>query len=261
MKSKVSLKGHPVHPMLVAFPIAFFTGTFIMDLVALMSGNVVYRQTAFYLEAGGIIFSVFAALPGIVDFFLTVPPKSSGRKRALKHGLLNISMLLVFTAAFVLRLDDGISLLYLLGLETAGMTLLVIAGWLGGTLVYRNQIGVDHRYAGAGRWKEEKLDASAGQIELHHVDDLQPGQMRLLHIGGKRIVLGRTEKGYVVFEDRCTHRGGSLADGALVCDTVQCPWHGSQFDVGTGSVKAGPASESIKTYKIIRTDRKVFLQL
>jgi len=40
--------------------------------------------------------------------------------------------------------------------------------------------------------------------------------------------------------DRCTHRGGPLSDGVLMCGTVQCPWHGSQFDVKTVEVKCGP---------------------
>ena len=51
-------------------------------------------------------------------------------------------------------------------------------------------------------------------------DELQVDQMKLLHIGGKRIVLARTEDGYVAFDDRCTHKGGSLAGGVMVCGTV-----------------------------------------
>jgi nitrite reductase/ring-hydroxylating ferredoxin subunit len=54
----------------------------------------------------------------------------------------------------------------------------------------------------------------------------------------------------VAFDDRCTHRGGSLAGGTMICGTVQCPWHGSQFDVSSGAVKAGPATEGIGTFAI-----------
>jgi nitrite reductase/ring-hydroxylating ferredoxin subunit len=67
-----------------------------------------------------------------------------------------------------------------------------------------------------------------------------------------RIVIARTGKGYAAFADRCTHRGGPLSDGALMCGTVQCPWHGSQFDVQTGEVKCGPAEKPIQTYEIER---------
>ena len=71
--------------------------------------------------------------------------------------------------------------------------------------------------------------------------------MKLAPLGDRRIVLARTEQGYVAFDDRCSHKGGPLSDGVLICGTVQCPWHGSQFDVHTGGVKAGPASEPIAT--------------
>src|ERR671934_160315 len=81
-------------------------------------------------------------------------------------------------------------------------------------------------------------------------EELQVDQMKLLHVGGRRIVVARTEDGYVAFDDGCTHKGGSLAGGTMICGTVQCPWHGSQFDARTGSVKAGPAKEGIKTYRV-----------
>jgi len=58
---------------------------------------------------------------------------------------------------------------------------------------------------------------------------------------------------------KSTHRGGSLADGTVICGTVQCPWHGSQFDVVSGAVKAGPAKGKIQTYETAVRDGQVFL--
>ena len=137
-----------------------------------------------------------------------------------------------------------------------------MAGWMGGTLVTRNQIGVDHRYAGAGKWKDESLDAAHGRpLVAGDLDDLQVNQMKLLRVGPKRIVLARTEQGYAAFADRCTHRGASLADGVMICGTVQCPWHGSQFDARTGDVKAGPAQQAIEVYNVREQDGRVLLDL
>jgi nitrite reductase/ring-hydroxylating ferredoxin subunit len=85
--------------------------------------------------------------------------------------------------------------------------------------------------------------------------------MKLLHVGDRRIVLGRTEAGYVAFDDHCPHRGGSLAGGTMMCGTVQCPWHGSQFDVGTGAVKAGPADRPIETHRIEQQGNEIRLIL
>ena len=85
--------------------------------------------------------------------------------------------------------------------------------------------------------------------------------MKLLRVGDRRIVLARTERGCVAFDDRCTHKGGPLADGTLACGTVQCPWHGSQFDVETGKVRQGPAKESIATYAVEERKGRILLHL
>ena len=85
--------------------------------------------------------------------------------------------------------------------------------------------------------------------------------MKLVRIGDRRIAIGRTERGFVAFDDRCTHKGGPLSDGVLACDTVQCPWHGSQFDVHTGAVRRGPAHESIERYDIQERNGRLWLRV
>jgi uncharacterized membrane protein/nitrite reductase/ring-hydroxylating ferredoxin subunit len=261
MKSKANIKGHPLHPILVVFPIAFFAGTLVFDILSLFYKNTAFRQTGGFLEIAGIVTALIAALPGLIDYFYTVPPASSAKKRATQHGLINLLLVAVFTIAYLLRSKNQVLFYAILALEFTGIVLLGISGWLGGTLVYRNQIGVDPRYAGAGKWREVYLDASENLIEVATADELQTGQMKLLHITGKRIVLGKTKDGYAAFDDRCTHKGGSLAGGAMICDTVQCPWHGSQFDCKTGKVKAGPATSDIAIYQTIVKAGKVYLSL
>lgn len=71
----------------------------------------------------------------------------------------------------------------------------------------------------------------------------------LVHVSDERVVIGRCPQGMIAFSDHCTHKGGPLSDGALVGCTVQCPWHGSQFDVHTGRVVAGPAKSKIDVYE------------
>lgn len=257
MRSKASIKSHPLHPILVSFPVAFFSGTFLFDLLAMITGKSVFWQTGQYMEIAGIVGAVLAAVPGVIDYVYTVPPASSAKKRATKHGILNVSMLLVFVSAFFIR-DNEPSVL-ILAMEALGMILLSFAGWLGGTLVYRNQIGVDPRYANAGKWREIYVKERTGMVEVATGDELQVNQMKLVHLHDKRIVLARTEDGYRAFDDRCSHRGGSLAGGALICGTVQCPWHGSQFNTETGEVQAGPASARINVYVTTVNDGKVFL--
>jgi nitrite reductase/ring-hydroxylating ferredoxin subunit len=127
--------------------------------------------------------------------------------------------------------------------------------------VYRNQIGVDHRYANAGRWRVEAIGEPGETVDAAAIDELGVDQMKLVRAGNRRIVLARTERGYVAFDDRCTHKGGPLSDGTLACGVVQCPWHGSQFDARSGAVAQGPAEESIETYWVEERHGRVHIRL
>lgn len=261
MRSKANINSHPLHPILIAFPIAFFSGTFVFDVLSVLANKPSFWQTGQYLETAGIITGLLAAVPGFIDYLHTVPPGSSAKQRASKHALINISMLVVFTIALINRQLPQFSIVVQISFEFGGIVLLTIAGWLGGTLVYRNQLGVDIRYANAGKWKEMKGEVQNGRVEVATTSELEVNQMKLVHVDDKRIVVARTEEGYVAFSDFCTHKGGSLAGGSMMCGTVQCPWHGSQFDVETGAVKAGPAKKPISTYTITYVGNKVYLQL
>jgi nitrite reductase/ring-hydroxylating ferredoxin subunit/uncharacterized membrane protein len=259
MRSKARISSHPLHPLLIPFPITLFIGTLVFDVLAYLQGNESFAATARYLNIGGVASALLAAVPGIIDYTFTLPPNSSAKKRGAKHGLLNITNVLLFSVALYGRYN-GFDSRTIIGLEVLGCALLFVAGWLGGTLVYRNQIGVDVRYADSQKWKEGYLKEE-NSIEAGTSDELKENGMKLLHIGQKRIVLARTATGYVAFEDRCPHKGGSLASGSMMCGTVQCPWHGSQFDVRNGEVKAGPAKERINTYLVREEGGKLYLDL
>jgi uncharacterized membrane protein/nitrite reductase/ring-hydroxylating ferredoxin subunit len=249
MLSKASIRSHPIHPMLVAFPIGLWVTSFIFDLIGAASHEQQYFATGFYLAIAGIVGAVFAALPGLIDLLYTVPPNSSAKNRGFIHGGLNTLVLILFIAEVVYRKGptnpaDGLSLL----ISLIGVIGLGFSGWLGGTLVYRNQIGVDRRYAGAGKQKQRTLDSFDRPV--CNTGELAECQMMLANIDGQRIAVGKCSEGMFAFVDRCSHRGGSLSDGALVGCTVQCPWHGSQFDIRTGRVVAGPAEQKVRIYEV-----------
>ena len=67
------------------------------------------------------------------------------------------------------------------------------------------------------------------------------GKVAVFNVGGKLCAT----------QNACTHRQGPLSKGALEGSTVTCPWHGSQFDVSTGAVLRGPATDSLKTFKVV----------
>lgn len=252
MRSKASFKGHPIHPALIPFPLAFLYGALIFDALGTLARRPSWWATGGHLAVAGVIAALAAAVPGFVDYLFTVPPRSSGKTRATRHLLLMLAAVVLVAASIWLRpafpmAPDALTL----GLEGLGVVLVTIGGWMGGTLVTRNQISVDHRYAQAGRWTEASVGAaSSDAVRVAAADELEVDQMKLVRVNGRRVVLARTEQGWVAFGDGCTHKGGSLADGVMICGTVQCPWHGSQFDVRTGAVKAGPAEDGIPVYEV-----------
>jgi uncharacterized membrane protein/nitrite reductase/ring-hydroxylating ferredoxin subunit len=249
MLSKANIQSHPIHPMIVAFPIGLWVTSFIFDLIGAASHEQAYFLASFYMIVAGCVGAVLAAVPGVIDLFGAIPPKSSARSRGYIHGSLNTAALLFFIyTAWRRGGPSGVADNVAIVASAAGVILIAISGWLGGTLVYRNQIGVDHRYANAGKFKERTLEDFKRPV--CNQSELSDGQMMLARIGEERIAIGRCSEGMFAFSDHCTHRGGPLSDGSLVGCTVQCPWHGSQFDIQTGRVVAGPAEEKITTYAV-----------
>jgi uncharacterized membrane protein len=153
MASSASLGGHPVHPMLIPFPIALWVFSLVADIIYLWRGNVVWRDgIAFYTLLGGIIGGAVAAVPGFIDW-LSLKDREVV-KVANWHARLNVVALLIFVASFYLRTTSGAGLVggshtvpFLL--SVIGVILISISGWLGGELVFRHGVAVDAR-VGAG---------------------------------------------------------------------------------------------------------------
>ena len=263
MRSKASFRSHPIHPALIPFPIAFLVGAFAFDVAGVILDDPELWGVGGRLAWAGVITGILAAVPGFIDYFYTVPPNSTGKTRATKHMAVNLAAILLFAIASQQRpsVSSEPSVLLLI-IEAAALGLLTAGGWMGGVLVGRNQISVDHRYADAGKWNEERIAGASGElVKAADKDELQINQMKLIHAGRRRIVLGRSESGWVAFDDRCTHRGASLADGVMICGTVQCPWHGSQFDAVSGEVRAGPAKQGVATYQLEERGDGIYLRL
>lgn len=254
MRSRASFRSHPIHPALIPFPFAFLIGSFLFDLLGWLTESVPLSRTASHLVLAGLATALIAAIPGTVDYFYTVPPRSSGKRRARAHALANITALLLFALAWMVRGRDAFPSHVSLLLQMVGTGALAYAGWQGGMLVTRNMISVDHRHAQAGKWREVTVPPGSSDPIVAANDELETGQMKLIRRGDKRVVLARTADGYLAFDDRCSHRGGSLADGVLIGGTVQCLWHGSQFDCASGRVVCGPAKKPIGTYGV--TERR-----
>jgi len=138
------LFGHPVHPMLVAFPIALLALTPVWDVLAWASVLRDGRTTAYYSEAAGLIAAGLAAIPGFADLIKIPQSETANAKTALIHAGLALTMLSLFGIAFALRGGAaGSPSVLVLGLEVAGALCLAVTGWFGGHLVFRRGVGVE----------------------------------------------------------------------------------------------------------------------
>jgi uncharacterized membrane protein len=138
------LFGHPVHPMLVAFPIALLALTPVWDVLAWANVLRDGRTTAYYSEAAGLIAAGLAAIPGFADLIKIPQSETANAKTALIHAGLALTMLSLFGIAFAFRGGAaGSPSVLVLGLEVAGALCLAVTGWFGGHLVFRRGVGVE----------------------------------------------------------------------------------------------------------------------
>ena len=139
--STVSVHHHPIHPMLVPFPIAFLVGAFVTDLAFWNTGNPFWSSASLWLIGAGLVMGALAAVAGLVDF-LTI--QRARRPAGWVHFLGNASVLIIALINLILRVGDPEAAVLPTGLVLSLFTvaLLLVTGWLGGELAYRYKIGV-----------------------------------------------------------------------------------------------------------------------
>jgi uncharacterized membrane protein len=140
MNTPARIGKHPIHPMLVGFPIGLWVFSFISDLFFHLGGNLLWNDIAFYTMVGGLIGALLAAVPGLIDMFSIANPMIG--KIAWNHMLLNLTAFAVFGINLYLRtvLEAGAVIPTLL--SGFGVLLLALSGWLGGELAYVHGVGV-----------------------------------------------------------------------------------------------------------------------
>ncbi len=143
MASPASFRKHPIHPMLVVFPIGLWIFSFIMDLIYFFgNGSAVWNTVALYTMIGGIIGALGAAVPGYLDF-RTLSGKPG--QIATTHMEINLGLVVLFIINAALRFA-GVSVLPgPIILSLIGVIGLGISGWLGGELVYVHGIAVESK--------------------------------------------------------------------------------------------------------------------
>lgn len=141
-KSTAQIGGHPVHPMLIPFPIALLVGAFVSDLLYLAYGNPGFADASKWLLGFGIGTALLAAAVGLIDFMGDDRIRKLGD--ALQHLIANVAAVVVSIINFIVRLgaSDENVLSFGIFLSGAVVLILIFSGWRGGDLVYRHRVGV-----------------------------------------------------------------------------------------------------------------------
>lgn len=139
MTSRATIAGHPIHPMLVVFPIGLFVFSLISDLIYLGNRDPIWIDVAYYTMAGGIIGALAAAVPGLIDVFSI--DDAHVRKIGLTHMAINLTVVVLYLVNLWLRSGPG-SLTLPTWLSVVSVALLAVSGWLGGEMVYVHGVGV-----------------------------------------------------------------------------------------------------------------------
>lgn len=143
MRAKARIFGHPIHQMLIVFPLGLLGASLAFDLIYLGTRNAQFAVVSYWLIAAGIIMGLVAAVFGLIDW-LAIPPRTRAKRIGMVHGLGNVVVVGLFVAGWLLRRSDP-------SLPTGGeivlsalaVALALFTGWLGGELVDRLGVGVD----------------------------------------------------------------------------------------------------------------------
>jgi uncharacterized membrane protein len=141
--STAKIGGHPIHPMLVPFPIATLVGAFVTDLLFLYFGTPGFANASKWLLAFGIATGLLAATFGFIDFMGSDRIRRLGI--ALQHMIANVSAVVIAIINLAIRLGDETANVESLGVYLSGVTVLILlfSGWRGGDLVYIHRVGVE----------------------------------------------------------------------------------------------------------------------
>lgn len=143
VESRARVLGHPLHPILIVFPIGLLVTSLIFDGVYLYSGNGRWADIAYWMIISGIIGGFLAASTGWIDWF-AIPTGTRARAIGLVHGVGNFIALVLYAASWYLRRDAPEAPETLaIAISSVSAVLLLFTGWLGGELIHRLNVSID----------------------------------------------------------------------------------------------------------------------
>jgi nitrite reductase/ring-hydroxylating ferredoxin subunit/uncharacterized membrane protein len=233
--------GHALHPLLTDVVIGTFLSTTLLDVF----GGDKDGRAGGRLIGLGIAAYAPTALTGVNDWADTEPVDDGIRRAGLVHAASNTAALTLYVASLGSRRNGRRARARVF--SVGGATALMVGGLLGGHLSYSKGVGPDQTVfdSGPDEWTEA---ADASQVP--------DGRPTRIVVDETPVMLLREGESFFALHDRCSHRGCSLADGAVEGNAIVCACHGSRFDRRDGSVLQGPATAPQPAFQTrVRDDR------
>lgn len=144
MESRIKFLGHPVHPMLIVYPLGLLSSAVIFDVLYVATKNPDLATFSFWAMAAGLVGGLLAAIFGLIDW-MAIPKGTRARRIGAFHGGGNLIVVMLFLLSFLMRTDGAAYLPDMLPFVAAllGAAIALVTAWLGGELVYRLRMAVD----------------------------------------------------------------------------------------------------------------------
>jgi len=222
--------GHPLHALLTDVPIGALTVVIVLDV----AGQPAAADVALLV---GVVTMIASALAGYADYSTT---DGRARVRATVHSSLMLVSLVIYVVSLAIRATGPTSRTLPIALSIVAYLILAAGAFVGGDVVYALGNVVDrHAWRPSGA-KWQSLD----------VGEIAEGTLVKAKAGAQALVLIRSGDTIQALHDLCAHAGGPLSEGTIVMGCVECPWHGSRFEIATGRRRRGPTVYDQPAYEV-----------
>ncbi|HEX2221103.1 MAG TPA: Rieske 2Fe-2S domain-containing protein [Candidatus Limnocylindria bacterium] len=230
--------GHALHAVIVDVVVGASTAAVLLDVLRVYFGVEGLEDGTTWVLGLAWLAAVGAIITGLTDFKDTGP----GDERAITglHGVTNILGAVAFGLSVMMRIGGNHDAAWWSLL--VGYLLISIGSFIGGHVVYKYGYMINHNAFSRGRRAKEFTPV----MPVAELPESTPTKAML---GPTALVLVRRGDVVHALKETCSHAGGPLSKGELRGDTIQCPWHFSEFRLRDGSVAHGPAHTRAVRYE------------
>jgi nitrite reductase/ring-hydroxylating ferredoxin subunit/uncharacterized membrane protein len=225
--------GHSLHSAITDFAIGALLSVSVLDVLG-------FAAAADALLILGLLAMVAAALAGIADYTDT---DGLARMRATVHNTVMVVSLVAYVVSLVMRLGALVDRTPAVVTGLFAAALLTVGAYVGGEVVYALGNMID-RHA----WRRGAADWVS--LDLSGVGEATPSRVMA---GEHRLLVVRYGETVYAMDETCAHAGAPLSEGKVVDGEIQCPWHGSRYELSTGYKKRGPTTFDQPSYEVRRT--------